>query len=625
MDATQKVLFIDGLTEFYKVRRYKVGDYFGPIDLGIHISDNYNTLNIGVGLLAGSIFPGSNRLFFSGFSPSWRGFYVSSMGGGGLVFDNLGVNMISLIRKAPVPSILYLNRVHGEEIEVSVVPVDINAIWASGRKGVYALMDYTYEKFGDKYENDPRILATGPAAMSTDFGGICSVPITNKKMSFVDTWAGRGGLGSKMVQDHGIVAIIYGGTFVDEDFRDRKVADEWFENKYNQKLIAKDFDSTTKYRFDPKFNTGGTFGVNYSTVNGKIIAFNYKTMYQTEGERETLHKNLVIDHYLKQFNQETIKPKQQATCGEPCTAVCKKMNNEFKKDFEPYQAMGPLCGIFDQRAAEKLNHYADAMGFDAISCGGVLAWFMELLSEGELTKEDLAVTRMPKFDMEGFDILKDSENNALLGLELIDAMINKKGIVDISQGVRKWARKVHKNTGIKIIDRLVYTAHGRKGWMVPNQYWTPGVLAPMAIMGKYYMYYGTDFIEPRQLGRKCAERLKKELILDNLGVCRFHRGWAEDMVPEVMESLYGMKDAYLSSISVLASRINSRNASIVWESERDFDFVYTFLKRKFEVDNDTTPGLAKWIAEFEKDKKEAGLNFWIEMLKGIDESLRDFQ
>ena len=24
---------------------------------------------------------------------------------------------------------------------------------------------------------------------------------------------------------------------------------------------------------------------------------------------------------------------------------------------------------------------------------------------------------------------------------------------------------------------------------MPNQYWTPGALTPMAIMGKYYMYY----------------------------------------------------------------------------------------------------------------------------------------
>ena len=54
--------------------------------------------------------------------------------------------------------------------------------------------------------------------------------------------------------------------------------------------------------------------------------------------------------------------------------MCKKLHGEFKKDYEPYQTMGPLCGIFDQRAAERLNHHADALGFDAISVGGVLAW-----------------------------------------------------------------------------------------------------------------------------------------------------------------------------------------------------------------------------------------------------------
>ena len=62
-----------------------------------------------------------------------------------------------------------------------------------------------------------------------------------------------------------------------------------------------------------------------------------------------MHEKLILDHYLKQFNEETIQTKQQHTCGEPCTAVCKKMRDEFKKDYEPYQTMGPLCGIFDQR------------------------------------------------------------------------------------------------------------------------------------------------------------------------------------------------------------------------------------------------------------------------------------
>jgi glyceraldehyde-3-phosphate dehydrogenase (ferredoxin) len=625
MDAFLKVLMIDASNGFYKVRRYKVGDYFGPVDLGIHMSDNYRSLNIGTGLFAGSIFPGSNRLIFTGYSPGWRGFYISSMGGAGLVFDNLGLNMVSIVGKASSPSILYLNRNHGDEIEVEIVPADVSDIWESGRKGIYSLMDYTYDKFGSKYEKDPRILATGPGAASTDFGGICSVPIVNKKLTFTDTWAGRGGFGSKMYQDHGIAAIIYGGTFIDEDFRDRKVADEWFEQKYKQKLAAKDFESTTKYRFDPKFGTGGTFGVNYAGIKGRIMAFNYKTIYDTEQSRTELTEKNIIDHYLKQFNEETIQTKQQTTCGEPCAAVCKKMNGEFKKDYEPYQALGPLCGIFDQRAAEKLNHYCDSMGLDAINCGGVLAWLMELISDGTLTKEDLFVTRKPFFDLNSFKIVEDSLNNAELGIELIDSIIGKKGILDFSEGVRKWARRFHKNTGRKIIDKFIFASNGRRGWMVPNQYWTPGVLAPMPIIGKYYMYYGNDFVPPRTLGRICAERLKQELVLDNSGICRFHRAWAEEMLPEIIESIYGMKEKFTAAISYTASRINSRNSSVFLESERDIDLIYTFLKRKRDVDGENRQELLDWIEQFDKNKHEAALNFWFEIRKGIDESLKDFQ
>jgi hypothetical protein len=33
------------------------------------------------------------------------------------------------------------------------------------------------------------------------------------------------------------------------------------------------------------------------------------------------------------------------------------MNGEFKKDYEPYQTMVPLSGIFDQQTAEKLARH----------------------------------------------------------------------------------------------------------------------------------------------------------------------------------------------------------------------------------------------------------------------------
>lgn len=638
METTQKALYIDASTGFYRVRRYKVGDYFGPVDLGLHISGRLMSLNFGVGLFAGSIFPGSNRLIFTGFSPSWRGFYISSMGGAGLVFDNLGINLVSLVGKAALPSVLYLNRFHGEEIEVEVEPIDLHAAWAgpvsaareasegSGfpRVGVYGLLDEVIARHGPRYAGAYRAFAVGPAAEATDFGGIVSSPVSEGRATNVDTWAGRGGLGSKMLQEHGIAAVIYGGTVVDEDFRDRKVADEWFEAKYKQKLAVKDFEATTKYRFDPKFATGGTLGVNYASLGGRMIAFNYRSVEWSEEERVRLHERLVLGHYLKQFNEETIATKSQATCGEPCSAVCKKLRGDFKKDYEPYQALGPLCGIFDQRAAERLNYASDSNGFDAISLGGVLAWLMDCLDSGELRPEDLGVSTVPRWKVEGFDPVADSGHNADLGLELVASIVGKRGQLDLSEGPRKWGRRIRRERGTRILDRFVYTANGRRGWMVPNQYWTPGVLSPMAIMGKYYMHYGSEFVPPRQLGRMCAERLRKELGMDNAGLCRFHRAWGEEMMAEAIGSVYGLKEQYLQAIAVAASRINSRNAAVYWESAKNVEFLRSFLLRRRDVDKDESPELATWIAAFETDSAEAALSFWFEMRKGIDESLRDF-
>ena len=621
MEAHQRVLIVHVNSSFYRIDRYKIGEYFGPIDLGLHLWRKNNSLNIGVGLLAGSIFPGSNRLIFTGYSPCWDGFYISSMGGAGLVFENLGINMLSIVSRAGTPSILYLNRSHSEEIQVEVAPVNIHEIWNSGRKGIYSLMDYAYQTFGHRFDTDPRILAVGPAAETTDIGAIASVPISNGKLEFVDTWAGRGGLGTNMLRDHGIAAIIYGGSFLTEDFRDRAVADKWFFEKYQKKLAAKDLEATTKYRFDPKFNTGGTFGVNFSSLKGKMLFFNYRSIYMTEEERLKVHNELIAPHYLAQFNEETIKPKKQKTCGEPCVALCKKMRDVYKKDYEPYQTMGPLSGIFDQRAAEKLNHHADTYGFDGISGGAVVAWLMECLHEGYLTQEDLGVTKKPVFSLENFDVVESSMNNADLGIELLDSLVQKRGILDMTRGARFLARRLSlQKKSRKIKDCFICIKNTRNGWMAPNQYWVAGVLSPMPIMGKYYMHYGDDFLPPRKLGHKNAERLKGELVLDNMGICRFHRGWAEEMVPAIVGFLYGMQKEYLDGVAIAAEKIISRGKAFFWTSERTIDFLHTFLKRKKEVDKCEDPELLKWLEDFEKDKYEAALSFWYEIHRGILES-----
>jgi glyceraldehyde-3-phosphate dehydrogenase (ferredoxin) len=209
-------------------------------------------------------------------------------------------------------------------------------------------------------------------------------------------------------------------------------------------------------------------------------------------------------------------------------------------------------------------------------------------------------------------------------MQLLDAIVQRRGRLDLSEGARKAARRWARDKGKQILDPFVFSAFGRKGWMVPNQYWTPGVLAPMPIMGKYYMYYGNDFVPHRTLGRMCAERMRLELTVEDMGMCRFHRAWAEEMMPEIVEKLFGMKDLFLERIAITASRINSRNSSVFWESERNADFVLTFLKRKKEVEGDARPELSHWLDKFQKDKLEAALEFWYEIHKGIHESLREF-
>ncbi len=175
----------------------------------------------------------------------------------------------------------------------------------------------------------------------------------------------------------------------------------------------------------------------------------------------------------------------------------------------------------------------------------------------------------------------------------------------------------------EIMDKFVYTAFARQGWMVPNQYWTPGVLSPMGIMGKYYNDYGRAFFSPRELGRISATRMKKELILDNLGICRFHRAWAEDIMPDIVQKLFGDKEGFLKSIDLAASRINSRNSSVFWESERNIDYVFTFLKLKQKTEKNNSE-LDYWVKRFEENKHEAAYDFWYEIHKGVHELLREF-
>jgi len=304
-----KTTIIDMGTGTNRMVRYPRNEFFGPEDMGLQHSNKYHLLNLGTSLLARSIFPESNQLIFTGFSSSWTGFYISSMGEASLALDNVEFNLVIIMGRAQQLFDLMLNHIHGEKIQVLVESIaDGWKIWYSGRRDEHARMNNVNERYGGEFEEQNRTLAIGPASLTTDFGEIVSVTARKNEFTHVDTWSERGGFVSKMLQEYNIAAGIYGGIYIDKNFRDCSVTDKWFEDFYHKKLVAKELEATTKYRFDRKFETVETFGVNFASMDGCTLTFNYQTPSWSEDERLAS-----VNHYLKQFNEETIKGKQNWT------------------------------------------------------------------------------------------------------------------------------------------------------------------------------------------------------------------------------------------------------------------------------------------------------------------------
>ncbi len=629
----------------------------GPVDYGWARFDagrlavgrpDPDILTWGGGPLAGSRIPGSRRLVFCGYSPSWEGFYISSFGGGAYIMHRIGADFVCLRGQASQDSVLILNHTGGQ-ISARLEPLEPDTIWTGYANpdgdeyliGFYALQQAVYDRYKSEYQGDwVRVFAVGPAARHTDQGIIGSNQVRGGRILPIDDWAGRGGLGSRLLQRHRIAACIFGGDWEDPDLKDSKEIDGYFLANYGQPMIKVDLGAGEKYRYVPGFQTGGTFGVNMHTVDARLLSFNWRSVHQPEEARLAQHTAFVREHYLRQFNAEIIEPKHFAHCGEPCGVACKKYDRIYKKDYEPYQALGPQCGVFDQRAAEELNHFVDAMGVDAIQMGGTVSWIMECVHAGLLDPAEFGFPPAAEMrfdfvsDTAHFDLVLDSRRNADYAYQVVYALLFDAQCAIFRQGMRVAAQTLDGQTGnsklqdesrstnhvSRVTDHAVYLAHGERGCMVPNQYWVPGMLAPMPMMGKYFVYYGLDFLPPHELGKKCVERMVYELYNENSGICRFHRKWAEVIVDEIISSHYHFPVDYKAHQFTLAKQIYELDGDAVvpWESERTVDAVWKYLE---DIGGDKPDAdLAAWIQRFRADKWAAARSYWDELRAGIAEA-----
>ncbi len=218
-----------------------------------------------------------------------------------------------------------------------------------------------------------------------------------------------------------------------------------------------------------------------------------------------------------------------------------------------------------------------------------------------------------------FDLVKDSALNAAYARSVVEAILFEPKAVVFRAGIRAAAEILDKRHQIKSVDRAVYLPHGETGYMVPNQYWVAGMLSPMPMMGKYYVYYEGKFLEPFELGRKNVERMTYELFTDNSGICRFHRKWAEAITDEILAAHYGLSISFKEHQFNLARHIHESESdkSVYWESERVADLIFTFLEQ-WERFGLKEPALLEWLAKFREDKHKAARDWWMEVRRGID-------
>jgi len=606
----------------------------GPMQYGWdRFQKDPQSMTFGGGLLAGSPLPGTRRMIFCGYSPQWEGFYVSALGGAMYIFHRVGINYVWLRGQSAQDVVLVIN-LKNEEYSVRFEPVQPEAIWSgytdqTGRTwtGFYAMQRALFEKYKGEYKEDSlRILTVGPGARHTREGAIGSNQIKRGDISVIDDWAGRGGLGSRLLQHHHVAGIVFGGDWQDPALKEARELDEYFLKHFGQRAILSDLALSQKYRYVPKFETGGTFGVNMHEAEDRLFSFNYRSIYESDDHRLAQHDNFIAPHYLKQFNDEIIAPRNFDHCGEPCAIACKKFVGEFKKDYEPYEALGPNSGIFDQRAAEKINKYVDTVGLDSIQTGGTVAWIMELIADKLIPAADFGLPEEgPRFGFAKstaeFDLVVDSDYNAEYARSIVDMILYHPAGDPFRKGMRAAAKWLDQKYGTRTIDRAVFNAHGIEGNMVPNQYWVPGMFSPMPLMGKYFSFYGFEFYPPYELGKKNVERFVYELFSENSGSCRFHRKWVEDIIDEIILTHFELNFDYWQTNFDLAKAVHDYQsaASVPWESERVIDIIHQYLE-KWQRIGLNNPALGEWLNKFRADKHAAAAEYWQEMYRGMSDA-----
>ncbi|MEB3851196.1 MAG: aldehyde ferredoxin oxidoreductase [Desulfurococcales archaeon] len=586
----------------------EVDGLLGPLDLGVtlHLGeyssyryDAYSERNavvLGWGPFAHSRLLGSHRVVAVFRSPLTGGLHASTMGGAAWVWARSGLDALAVEGRAEEPSLLLVEGGPGGEVRVRVAPLEarLGDLWRPRPGGLYGarLLQEAAEAQARRLASTAalRVAVVGPAAEASHAGALQS---WEHGWRVVDG-ASRGGVGSVLLRAHGVAAIAVGGR-LEPPRRERlaayRAAEEAARERVGAPLARAVLGTTRKYRFDERLGTGGTFGVNYVHYRELVPMLAFNTIYYNVTVRLRLHA-MLMERFWGPFQAEVFSGSPAGkwlTCGEPCPVACKKVYRGVKVDYEPFHALGPMVGVFELDHARRLVEHADALGVDAIEAGHAAAWLLDLASRGIIDPASIGASGRPVMEPDRYKPEHSGAHAGAVEKVLLAAYHPEPpgelgglepAVLAGRHGIRAAARELESRGASGAGDWAVYAAFGHGGWyMTPNLYWTPGMIAPLYMLGRYWTNYTPTFQEPEDYARTSLQRAAAEYAVDNAGFCRFHRGWVEKVLDRLYEALGASVDPIGNARRMYRLVADYRERAgaqpVPWETRKTMDILAT--------------------------------------------------
>ncbi len=501
-----RILLVDASTETSKTVEipqlvYKMllggrglGAFLAYKILGYNIApfSKKNPFVIVPGLLVGTGLSTASKTMIISRSPLTNLLGRSSVGARlGSVLRQLGFDALMIVGRAKNPSIIVV-----DEDGVSID--DAGEFWGLKTSDARTLLQKKYPGYSS--------CMIGPAG--ENLSRIALVDCDGRQ-------AGRTGLGA-VLGSKNIKAILA---------RARRIRPEYSEEQ--RRLVVKWAQTIPKSTSSKSLIEYGTpIVVNLTETQGVLPSRNWTN--------STLswcpNRDKARDNYTNYARKNRVTRNPCISCNRPCSQVIHlrdPLENKIREydgpEYELLYSLGTNLGFCDPENAAVLSLLADELGFDGISLGTTISWFLEAKEKGLIDLEKIPdeYRRVTWGDLEGIvKLVVDMayRNNAIASTLAEGERIasERLGGVELAIHVKGLGLPAYDARGLKGLG-LGYAVSSRGG-----DHLTSGMYA-VELGGKLWIYDNVDPLTYK--GKSHMVRFMENMfaLFDILGVCKFSR------------------------------------------------------------------------------------------------------